>query len=301
MTKNIFKNDAINTVDSKIMKGDKTMLNLQHLASVKNMPPLFERGAPMWNDPYISKQMLDFHLNESHDIASRNPKLINSIVEWITTKCKLQSGMHLLDLGCGPGLYTGRFVDKNIQVTGIDYSQNSIDYAKSHDTRSTYICQNYLDMEFADNTFDLVMMIYGDFCVLSNEERDNLLAKIHQILKVDGYFVFDVTQPQHHQYLENYSHWSILPDGGFWMPEPYLVLEHGFMYTDNISLQEYIVIQSDGTQTIFRNWYHDYTPTTLFPIMEAQQFKIIDFYSDLRGTPYSEESDWCGVIAQKTN
>lgn len=276
------------------------MLNLQHLNTLKTKPPLFERGASMWNDPYISTQMLAFHLNESHDIASRRPEVISSTVKWITTKCNLKAGMHLLDLGCGPGLYTRRFAENGLQVTGIDYSQNSIDYAKSHDSQSTYIYQNYVDMEFADNLFDVVMMVYGDFCVLSDEERDKLLAKIHNILKTDGYFVFDVTQPQHHHYLENYNQWSIVPDGGFWMPEPHLVLEHGFLYADNISLEEYIVIQSDGTQTIFRNWYHDYTPTSIVPLLAAQHLDAFEFYSDLLGTPYSEESDWCGVIAQKT-
>jgi hypothetical protein len=136
-------------------------------------------------------------------------------------------------------------------------------------------------------------------CVLNNEERDNLLVKIHRLLKTDGHFVFDVSQPQHHQYLKNYNQWSIELNGGFWMPNPYLTLEQGFIYHDNISAHQFIVMQADGTQTIYRNWYHDYTATTIAPIVTAQQFEIIDINADLIGTPYSDESDWCGVILQK--
>jgi len=277
------------------------MLDLKYLASFKNPPPLFERGTPMWDDEYISIQMLTFHLNENNDIASHRPETINSVVDWITNKINLQADMHILDLGCGPGLYTRRFSENGLHVTGIDYSRHSIDYAKYCDSQTTYICQNYLDSEFEENTFDVVMMIYGDFCVLSNEERDNLLAKIHQTLKNNGCFIFDVTQPQHHQYLENYNQWSVVPDGGFWTPEPHLVLEQGFVYHDDISLQQYIVMHHDGTQTIFRNWYHDYIPKTLSPILNQAGFPNIDFYSDLMGTPYAHNSDWCGIVAYKTS
>lgn len=272
--------------------------NLQQIH--QSPPPLFERGAPMWHDPYIATQMLKFHLNESHDIASRRPELIDQIIAWLINRLNLQSGMTLLDLGCGPGLYTQRFAEAGLQTTGVDYSQNSIDYAKDNDSETTYLCQNYIDIDFPDDSFDIVMMIYGDLCVLSNEERDNLLSKIHQMLKPDGYFVFDVTQPKVHQYLENYNHWSVAPDGGFWKPDPYLILEQGFSYPDDIKLHQYIVIEPNGTQTLYRNWFQDYTTTTIFPIVSAQQFKIIDIYADLIGTPYSDDSDWCGVIAQKS-
>jgi predicted O-methyltransferase YrrM/ubiquinone/menaquinone biosynthesis C-methylase UbiE len=277
------------------------LLDLQLLNSTKIPPPLFERGAPMWDDPYIATQMLEFHLNESHDIASRRPRIIDSTVSWVMKKLDLQAGMNLLDLGCGPGLYTRRFSENRFQVIGIDYSQNSINYAKNSDSQSTYICQNYLQMEFQKEYFDAVMMIYGDFCVLSNEERDDLLAKIHSILKNGGYFIFDVTQPQHHQYLNNYNQWSVVPTDGFWTPNPYLALEQGFMYSDDISLQQYIVIQADGEQTIYRNWYHDYIPNTISPILNEAGFPNIDFYSDLIGTSYTTDSDWCGVVAYKTN
>lgn len=273
--------------------------NLQQIHQSQTPPPLFERGAPMWNDPYIATQMLTFHLDETHGIASRRPEIIDETVAWITNTLNLQAGMHLLDLGCGPGLYTKRFAENGLQITGVDYSQNSIDYAKLRDSATTYLCQNYNDMNFANNTFDVVMMIFGDFCVLNNEERDNLLAKVHKMLKIGGHFVFDVSQPQHHQYLNNHNQWSIEPDGGFWMPDPYLVLEQGFIYHDNISAHQYIVIQSDGTQTLYRNWYHDYTATTIAPVVTAQGFELVATYADLIGTPYSADSEWCGVIAQR--
>lgn len=275
-------------------------INLQQIYQSQTPPPLFEGGAPMWNDPHIATQMLSFHLNESHDIASLRPETIDKIVTWIAERLDLRVDMSLLDLGCGPGLYTRRFAEKGLQVTGIDYSRNSIDYARRHDSTTTYICQNYVAMDLPDQSFDAVIMIYGDFCVLDDEERDSLLAKTRRMLKPDGAFVFDVTKPQMHQYLENYRHWSVAPSGGFWKPDSYLVLEQGFAYPDDITVQQYVVIEADGTQTHYRNWYHDYTPETLSPVLEQASYDILEMRSDLMGTPYSDDSNWCGIIAKKS-
>lgn len=275
--------------------------NMQSIHDSLTPPPLFERGEPMWHDPYIAKQMLTFHLNETHDIASRRPETIDRIVEWIRVRASLKPGKHLLDLGCGPGLYTRRFSQIGLQVTGIDYSQNSIDYAKNHDTQSTYIYQNYVEMDFPDACFDVVMMIYGDFCVLSQTERDNLLKKVHRMLKSGGYFVFDVTQPQAHSHIASLNTWSIAPNGGFWKPDPYLVLEQGFVYDDNITMEQYIVIEADGTQTLYRNWFQDYTQATLLPILESFGYNEVDVYGDLTGSPYREPDDWMGIVAKKSS
>ncbi len=38
-------------------------------------PRLYEKGNfVMWTDPYISKQLLELHINPDHDIASRSRK-----------------------------------------------------------------------------------------------------------------------------------------------------------------------------------------------------------------------------------
>lgn len=61
------------------------------------------------------------------------------------------AGKKLLDLGCGPGLYAELFDDRGFQVTGLDFSRRSVQYAREHaagtkrDIRYEY--KNYLDMD----------------------------------------------------------------------------------------------------------------------------------------------------------
>ena len=92
--------------------------------------------------------MLAAHLDPTNDLASRRPETIDRSVDWLMQTLNLESGDALLDLGCGPGLYASRFARKGVQVTGVDYSRRSIDYAvayaQEHDLDICYRYQNYL-------------------------------------------------------------------------------------------------------------------------------------------------------------
>lgn len=49
-----------------------------------NKPNLYEPGnAIMWTYPYISKQLLQIHLNEHIDLGRRKPETIKNIIDWI--------------------------------------------------------------------------------------------------------------------------------------------------------------------------------------------------------------------------
>jgi SAM-dependent methyltransferase len=109
-------------------------------------PALYEKGsAVMWTDPYISKQLLQIHLNPDMDLASRKYSSIVSTAKWVLDKASKKQ-MNVLDLGCGPGLYSELFANKGHKVTGVDFSKNSIDYAKQEATKKkldiTYLNQH---------------------------------------------------------------------------------------------------------------------------------------------------------------
>jgi 2-polyprenyl-3-methyl-5-hydroxy-6-metoxy-1,4-benzoquinol methylase len=67
-------------------------------------------------------------------------------------------------------LYTERLAKCGANVTGIDFSKRSIEYAMDVAAREQlnirYVNQNYLEFETEDR-FDLVLMIMCDFCALS--------------------------------------------------------------------------------------------------------------------------------------
>lgn len=82
-------------------------------------PPLYTKGsADMWQDEYISRQLLDVHCSPDTDLASRKPATIRQTIDWIF---RILPGerLDIRDLGYGPGLYTEKMAALGHRVTGI--------------------------------------------------------------------------------------------------------------------------------------------------------------------------------------
>ncbi len=279
-----------------------TPFDIKSLFDLQQKPPVFTRGEEhFWTDPHIARQMLKLHLDPNEEAASRRPETIDRTVSWIMQALGLQPGERVLDMGCGPGLYTARFTQKGLQVTGVDFSQNSIDYAVEyalqHGLDIAYRCQNYLQLD-DDSQFDAILLIYGDFCPLSPQQRVRLLANVRRALTPGGRFVLDVTTPRARQRAGLKNHWYI-SQGGFWKPGPHLVLEQGFAYNDDIYLDQYIVVENDGKVSVYRNWFQDFTAEKIRAELEVNDFIVESLWGDLTGAPYQEESDWIGIIARR--
>lgn len=268
-------------------------------------PIPFTPGEPLfWDDPHISAQMLKAHLNPNNDVASRRPEIIKSTVDWLIEQTGLQPGDSVVDFGCGPGLYTSQFAQRGLKVTGVDYSKRSIAYAegfaRENGLEIEYRYQNYLDLT-DENRFDAALLIYGDFCPLSPEQRSRLLANIHRALKPGGYFVLDVTTRLHRQKNGNQNNWYAV-NSGFWKPGPHLVLENGFDYPEeSIFLDQAIVIEDGGEISIYRNWFQDYSLETITRELAEGKFITLSAWNDLTGTPYTEDTEWIGLLTQAGN
>lgn len=275
-------------------------LDFAHLDSLRQKPPLFELiESHFWDDPHIAQQMLIYHLDPNTDAASHRPAIIDARVRWIMDRLSLDAGKRLLDLGCGPGLYARRFAEKGLQVTGVDLSQNSLNYAREQDPHSTYICQDYRTLDDLGQ-FDVVTLIAGDLCVLSDSDRDQLLRFIHQSLSPGGYFVFDVTTYTHHAPRLDIQRWSVHPSGGFWKPTPHLQLMQGYHYPEaDTALEQFIIIEADGQISVYRNWFHYYNRQTVTDAVTHAGFTVVDVVRDLSGEAYRPESDWIGIVARK--
>lgn len=277
-------------------------VNLEQLKQWLVKPEPFTPGEPLfWDDPHISAQMLAFHLDPTNDTASRRPETIERSVTWIVKTLGLRPGAQLLDLGCGPGLYATCFAQRGLNVTGIDYSRNSIDYAirsaREHGLDIRYRYENYLDL--ADRQlYDAALLIYGDFCPLAPAQRRQLLENVKRALQPGGYFVFDVTTRTLRKRPESTNDWYI-QEGGFWKPGWHLVLEQGFDYPEQaIYLSQEIVVESNGQLSVYRHWFQDYSCETITRELEAEGFVVRSVWSDLWGTEYTEDTEWIGVVAQ---
>jgi 2-polyprenyl-3-methyl-5-hydroxy-6-metoxy-1,4-benzoquinol methylase len=167
------------------------------LLEINKKPKPFEfyTAAELWTNEHTSKKMLEYHLNESIDAASRNHNFINRSSEWIIKKFNLGNDVKVIDFGCGPGLYTLPFAKSGAEITGVDFSIRSLDYAQKeadiNNLKINYIHTNYLEYD-TNEKYDLITMIMCDFAALSPSQRKILLSKFYNLLKQNGSILLDV-------------------------------------------------------------------------------------------------------------
>ncbi|MCU4177778.1 class I SAM-dependent methyltransferase [Carboxylicivirga sp. N1Y90] len=248
-------------------------------------PKLYEKGnAIMWTDTHISKQLLDVHLNAELDLGSRKAETINSTVKWILESCENKQ-LNILDLGCGPGLYSERLAKEGHKVTGVDFSENSINYAKDQAREKkldiTYLKEDYLNLDLEENSFDLVILIFTDFGPLLPKEREQLLINVKRFLKPNGTFIFDVLNDKNIENKISPKNWETA-DQGFWKDEPYLALSESFIYESNkVILYQHIVVDTQENISVYRFWTHFFSQIDLRKILREHNFIGLSFHEDI--------------------
>ena len=278
-------------------------MNIEAIKQLQEKPSPFTPGEPLfWDDPHISAQMLKWHLDPNNDVASRQPETIQKTVDWIIATLGLKPGASILDQGCGPGLYAACLAESRLHVTGVDYSRRSIEYAtqyaQQHGLDIQYRYQDYLMLD-DEQQYEAALLIYGDLCPLSPTQRQTLLGNVCHALKPGGHFVFDVTTRIHRQKHGNRNGWYAV-ESGFWKPDPHLVLEEGFDYPEqSIFLDQAIVVEENGKISVYRNWFQDYDRATIIAELEQAGFAVQSIWDDLLGTPFTDDTEWIGLVAQR--
>jgi cyclopropane fatty-acyl-phospholipid synthase-like methyltransferase len=274
---------------------------LQHI-NARPTPYQYYTAAELWTNEHTAKKMLEFHLDESIDAASRNRDFIDRSVKWIVSHFKVGAKTAVADFGCGPGLYTTRLAEQGARVTGIDFSENSLAYARQTAADKglavNYVLKNYLEFETSDR-FDLITMIWCDFCALSPAQRQKLLSIFRTCVKPDGAVLLDVHSLTHFDQQEETTTYELNHSNGFWSPEDYYCFVNTFKYKpEKVLLDKYTIIEESRTRVVY-NWLQHFSREMLAEEFEANGFKIEEFYADVAGTPYNPDSTEIAVVARQ--
>jgi len=247
-------------------------------------PALYEKSTTsFWDDPHISRHLLEAHIDTSCDAASRKPETIDRTVAWIAEHY-LSKDAAILDLGCGPGLYAERFSKLGHSVTGVDFSRRSIEYAQlSSEAKALdihYVYQNYLTIQYRQQ-FDLVLLVWCDFGALTKPDQDILLKKIYTALKPGGVLVFDVHTQGIKDIEKEEQSWE-LSDNGFWAEGPHCVLSQNYHYLEEkVILNQNLVIREDGSSEVYNIYTHYYDQEDLAQILHKAGFVNSRYFDDI--------------------
>ena len=266
-------------------------------------PFAYYTSPQLWNDPHISKGMLEAHLNPDHDVASYRGEFIDKAVAWIVSRFGVSEETRICDFGCGPGLWTTRLAEQGAIVTGIDLSERSIHYAqdtaKDRDLSIRYILQDYLRFSSNDR-FDLILMISQDFSVLSPSQRRTLLRVFRSHLSEGGALLVDVASLLQFSQAKEKMNYEFCSEGGFWSPGPHHVFTSSFKYEPECLLcSKYVIVERSREFEIY-TWSQCYSVESLKEVFEENGLKILQCLSDVSGTPLKEESPTIAIVAGRS-
>jgi SAM-dependent methyltransferase len=267
-------------------------------------PFQFYTADELWTNEHTAKQMLEYHLNQAIDLSSRNKNFIESSVEWIVSDFNVDKHTNIADFGCGPGLYTTMLAEQGANVTGIDFSENSLQYARQNAAEKglsiNYVQANYLDFETTD-TFDLIIMIMCDFCALSPAQRKKMLSKFNSILKPGGAVLLDVHSLNFFNQKEESATYELNQLYGFWSPDDYYCFVNAFKYEkEKVLLDKYTIIEESRNRVVY-NWLQCFSKESLIAEFGENGFKIKEIYSDVAGKNFDPESSEIAIVAKKIN
>ncbi|MCA9720456.1 MAG: methyltransferase domain-containing protein [Myxococcales bacterium] len=125
----------------------------------------------------------------------RPPARVDDEVAALLDHFALPAGASILDLGCGPGMYSARMGARGYAVTGVDIARPVIEHARAVATAAglpcRYLTRSFLEMEF-DGEFDAAFLTNSTINHLSEDALDELLRRVRRALRPGGLFACDL-------------------------------------------------------------------------------------------------------------
>lgn len=216
-----------------------------------------------WDEPAFSQRMLENHLSQDHDWASRRLTVIEQQVAWIARQ--LPAGARILDLGCGPGFYTRLLAERGFNCTGVDFSPASIAWA-CQQAQTAGLSIDYIQQDIrtytAEAPFDFIMMTFGELNVFSAADARSLISRCARWLAPGGRMLVEV-----HTYDEvkrqgmTQASWQRCPQGLFLAAPHLLLTENDWDEQTRTCSTQFWAIEESGRTTRFGSqtqaWHDD--------------------------------------------
>lgn len=257
-----------------------------------------------WNEPGFSERMLREHLSQHHNAASRRLEIIGKQIDWIHDTVLAGRATKILDLGCGPGLYSNLLAAAGHECVGIDYSPASIAYARTtaeeKQLACTYLQQDIRIAEYGTG-YGLAMLIFGEFNVFRPSDAQTILKKIHAALADDGVLVLEPhTFDAIRQGGEAPRFWYSSKKGLF-LDTPHLCLQENFWNAERsaTTTRYFILDAATDNVTCYAQSMQAYTNEQYQSVLNECGFRDVAFYPSLLGEPDPDHQDLMAIVARK--
>ncbi len=258
-----------------------------------------------WHERAFSERMLAEHLSQAHDAASRRAATIERHVHWIHRSVLGERATRILDLGCGPGLYTQRLARLGHRCTGIDFAPAALDHARREAARDGLDCDYRLeDLRVADlgAGFGLVMLIHGELNTFRRIETASIAARARAALERGGVLLLEVYPYNAVESRGRRGPTWYAAERGLFGAEPHLCLSESFWNAERSAATErwFVIDAATGTVTRQAASMQAYTDDELDSLLLGAGFKDLEQRDSLTEEPDRQAPDLRVVIARAT-
>jgi SAM-dependent methyltransferase len=260
---------------------------LQLIMRVEAPEPWSEGEKIPWDDLGFSERMLGYHLAQEHDLASRRFEVIDRHVDWIQDRLGGRPSK-ILDLACGPGLYSIRLARLGHSCMGIDFGPASIRYAREQAVKEgvevDYVLGDIRAADYGDDN-DLVLFVYGEFNVFKPADIRRVLEKAYDSLKEGGVLI---AEPNRYETVKREgtspASWYS-SQGGLFSPKPHLCLMENFWDQErHVATTRYFIVDAETSDvTLHASSMVAYTREELEQMLRGVGFRDVVFHESLSG------------------
>ena len=281
----------------------KTILDIVNRTSEPD--PWVEGDNIPWDDPGFSERMLAEHLSQDHDLASRRTETIARHVEWIFSEVLRSRPSRVLDLACGPGFYTSRLARVGCECVGIDFSPASIRHARQTVAAEPELACTYHQADLRDgvfgDSFDLVMMLYGQFNVFPRDRGGEILKRACAALKPGGSLLLEVQSAELIRRVGERGPSWYSAQAGLFSETPHVVLQENFWHAvAGASTTRFMIVNAQtGAVSSFALSNEAYTEDELAKALRSAGFRDVERFASLGGNTVCDEEDLPVVLARR--
>jgi len=266
-----------------------------------DLQPWVEGERIPWDDPAFSERILKEHLAQENDAASRPAAKIKKHVDWIQRQLLGDRPGKILDLGCGPGLYTARLAKLGHTCHGIDFAPAAIEYAiKNAPAGCSYTLADIREAEYGEH-YDLVIFIFGALNLSRPEDARLILKKACQALKPGGLFLLEASSLDAVDQIGNQPSMWYSAESGLFSGRPHLCLMETFWDDEqSVATERFFIIDAQtGQVTRHAASTQGYAEEELDEMLKGAGYEQVNFYPSLTGKEESELNDFLVITAQK--
>ncbi len=197
----------------------------------------------------------------------------------------------LLDLACGTGALSAEFLERGVDIIGVDGSEDmlgeAVEKAAGYGERWMLLCQDMRALDLFGTVDGAVCMLDSLNHLTKTTDVKEVLRRLGLFIEKDGLFIFDVNTP--------YKHETVLGDTAFTYEEADFFCawqNHYLPRTKEVDIELNFFVDEGEGYIRYTEYIREraYTEKTLRRLLKETGFEVLAVYGErTREAPKAEE------------